>query len=311
MKYLLLLILLNVPVFSIQVNAPGDTPYVMMSKGDITATFIDNNAFGEYHRAGYNGIAELKHIMQDSTLFVPYYAGFNLEHIFGGDRLDQKFEPRKNPMIIEKISDTTVRLHQEKLPLSHVENTTTFTLVPPHYIDVEVKYIIHDKDFFRHGYAGLFWASYINTPKDKSINFYGREKGLKPIEWIKAYSPKHGVASTHLDKNDRFSMYTTDDFNITLASHYSDYTYEKPYYFGRFHNMVFAYLFDVPEGQLLRFAQSPTGGGETNPAWDFYILNPDFETGKEYSFSVRLIYKPFTGNEDIEKEFEEWMSVNK
>ena len=311
MKYLLLLILLNVPVFSIQVNAPGDTPYVMMSKGDITATFIDNNAFGEYHRAGYNGIAELKHIMQDSTLFVPYYAGFNLEHIFGGDRLDQKFEPRKNPMIIEKISDTTARLHQEKLPLSHVESTTTFTVVPPHYIDVHVKYIIHDDEFFRHGYAGLFWASYINRPEDKGIHFKGMEKGSDSMKWIKAYSPEHGVLSTHTAMDDQYEMFAADDFNVTLASHYSDYVYAKPFYFGRFHNMVFAYLFDVPEGQLLRFAQSPTGGGETNPAWDFYILNPDFETGKEYSFSVRLIYKPFTGNEDIEKEFEEWVSVNK
>jgi hypothetical protein len=70
--------------------------------------------------------------------------------------------------------------------------------------------------------------------------------------------------------------------------------------------MVFAYLFDVPKGQILRFAQSPTGGGETNPAWDFYILNPGFEVGKEYSFNVRLVYKPFVSGEDIREEYQKW-----
>ncbi len=284
---------------------------VIIHRGDLTATFIDNSALGEFHRAGYNGIAELKHTAQDSTLFVPFYAGFNLEHVFGGDRLDPLFEPRKNSMHIRKTDEHAIELHQEKLPFSHVESTTTFRMTPPYYIDVEVRYIIHDETFFPHGYAGLYWASYINKPADKGINFYGLKNGSKHMEWIRAYSPEHGVASTHIAEDDRFVMYNALDFNVTLASHYSDFRYAKPFYYGRFHNMVFAYLFDVPEGQILRFAQSPTGGGETNPAWDFYILNPDFKVGKEYSFKVRLVYKPFAGNEDIAREYDRWISQNR
>jgi hypothetical protein len=152
----------------------------------------------------------------------------------------------------------------------------------------------------------LFWASYINRPEDKSIFYLGHAKGGKGRDWIKSYSPEHGVKSGHLGAGDEYEMFAAPDFNVTLASHYSETVYELPFYYGRFHNMVFAYLFDVPEGQILRFAQSPTGGGETNPAWDFYVLNPGFETGKEYSFHVRLVYKPFISGEDIRAEYENW-----
>ena len=55
---------------------------VALKKGDLVATFVDNQSFGIDHKSGYNGIAELYHSAQDSTPFVPFYAGFNLEHIF-------------------------------------------------------------------------------------------------------------------------------------------------------------------------------------------------------------------------------------
>jgi len=279
---------------------------VMLKSGDLVAAFVDNRAYGDAHKARYNGISELRHKDQDSTLFVPFYAGFNLEHVWGGDVLDPQFEPREYPMHLKKLSKYKVSLHQDELPLSHIESTTTFTMVPPHYIDVSFTYIIHDDTFFKHGYAGLFWASYINAPADKNIYFQGRKKCKEGYHCVKAFSTKHGLKSGHLQDGDTYEMYAEPDFNVTLASHYSEYVYKEPYYFGRFHNMAFAYLFSVPEDQILRFAQSPTGGGDANPAWDFYILNPDFETGKKYTFSVRLVYKPFISNEDIRKEYKKW-----
>lgn len=290
---------------AISPKKPIELPIILKS-GDLTAAFADNRPYGDLHKGRYNGISELRHKDQDSTLFVPFYAGFNLEHVFGGDVLDPLFEPREHPMELKKISKREVTLHQDALLLSHVEMMTTFKMVPPHYIDVAVKYIIRDASFFRHGYAGLFWASYINRPQDKRIFFPGHARGGNGSKWIGAYSPEHGYKSGHLEAGDDYEMYAAPDFNVTLASHNSDYVYDAPFYYGRFHNMVFACLFDVPEGQILRFAQSPTGGGETNPAWDFYILNPDFETGKEYSFNVRLIYKPFVSGEDIREEYRNW-----
>ncbi|RLD76141.1 MAG: hypothetical protein DRJ07_16845, partial [Bacteroidetes bacterium] len=170
--------------------------------GDLHAVFIDNKEYGEHHRSGYNGISELKHSARDLNLFVPFYAGFNLEHIFAGDSLSNLFEPRKFPMELKRTSKTSVELHQTETPLSHVESWTTFKMVAPHYIDVSFRCIIKSDAFFKHGYAGIFWASYINAPQDKKIYFLGKDKESNENKWIGAYSTKHGVASTHIGVGD-------------------------------------------------------------------------------------------------------------
>jgi len=277
---------------------------VRLSNGLINATFVDNTAFGEEHRAGYNGIAELTHKSQDSSVFVPFFAGFNLEHIFGGDSLVQVFEPRKHPMELYKISDDEVLLYQSPTPLSGVESQTVFKLGDSYYIDVVFRCIFHDGKFFQHGYAGLFWASYIHEPGDKKVYFRGNVKGSASIDWIAAYSSEHGLKSTHTGKKEENQIYFAPNFNATLASHFSDYSYDQAFFYGRFHNMVLAYMFQPEWG--IRFSQSPTGGGELNPAWDFQFIVPDFEVGREYSFKARIMYKVFAGKNDVLDEFETW-----
>jgi hypothetical protein len=279
-------------------------PVIRLSNGVIDVVFVDNTAFGEEHRAGYNGIAELTHKLQDSSVFVPYFAGFNLEHIFGGDSLAELFEPRKHPMELFKVSDNEVLLYQSPTSLSGVESQTVFKLTGSHYIDVVFRCIIHDGKFFKHGYAGLFWASYIHEPDDKKIYFQGSEGGSDATGWISAYSTEHGLKSTHLGRNEKDKIYFAPNFNATLASHFSDYRYGRPFYYGRFHNMVLAYMFRPEEG--IRFSQSPTGGGDLNPAWDFQFIVPDFEVGREYSFQARIMYKEFAGENDVLEEFETW-----
>src|SRR5690625_6593292 len=99
---LLLWILMGIPGFS-QSSIP-------LEKGNVKAVFANNDSYGKHHKKGYNGIAELYHIAQDSNLFVPLFSGINLEHIFGGDSLTSLFEPRKEPMTIHKQSDDKILL---------------------------------------------------------------------------------------------------------------------------------------------------------------------------------------------------------
>jgi hypothetical protein len=278
--------------------------HVTISAGDLTVTFADNSAFGEHHRAGYNGIAELRHKEQPENVFVPLYAGFNLEHVFGGDHLEQLFEPRSHPMTLKQVSDWTVVLHQSPTPLSSVETTITFTVTPPHYIDICVEHIAHKKDFFKHGYLGTFWASYINAPDDKRIYFLGTEPGNEKPHWISAFSEKHGFKSTHLPVGEKPDLFFAEDFNASLASHFSDYRFSQPFFYGRFRNMVLTFMFDRSEG--FRFSQSPTGGGDKNPAWDFQFIVRNPEVGKPYSFRARLAYKPLQANHDALTELEKW-----
>jgi len=48
---------------------------VVLQAGDLRAVIVNNNAFGDRHRAGYSGIAALYHAAQDSSPFVPEYSG--------------------------------------------------------------------------------------------------------------------------------------------------------------------------------------------------------------------------------------------
>ena len=73
--------------------------------------------------------------------------------------------------------------------------------------------------------------------------------------------------------------------------------------------MVFAYLFDFSENSLIRFSQSPTGGGEKNPAWDFQFIIPNVKEKTQYTFSARLVYKKFVGQEDITDEYDQWSKI--
>jgi hypothetical protein len=286
------------------IQAGTATSPITLKVGDLEATFADNEAFGTDHRNRYNGIAALTHHSATENLFVPAYAGFNLEHFFGGDFLEELFEPREHPMLLSQSDTYTVRLYQPATPRSKVETTHVFQMVPPHYIDVTVKICFHDLTPFRHGYAGLFWASYIHEPENRAVFFWGTSKDKPQPRWIEAFSETHGVKSSHLHFQDTFEPFYAPDFNATLANHFSDYRYLEPFYFGRSGQMVFAVFFDRVEG--IRFSQSPTGGGKKIPAWDHHFLIQNPEVGKEYGYKARLMYKPFVSEEDVREAYRQW-----
>src|SRR6185295_16173780 len=155
--------------------------------GDLSAVIGDNEAY-EGRRAGYNGIHKLTHTTNATSLFT--IAGLNHEHIFDGDqdiRGDTPvfFEPRNNPIKLTKISDTEAELHQEPTPTFFLESWTRFKLVAPHYIDFTFRCKPH-QHAFHNGYIGLFWASYINAPENKSIYFRDDKKG-----WSQLCTQKH------------------------------------------------------------------------------------------------------------------------
>ena len=277
---------------------------VVLKRGPVTAVIVDNAAIDTAqlpgHRAGYNGIASLTHREQTKNLFVPTIAGLNFEHIHDGTLvgLPEKFEPRKFPMQLRVVNQYTVELYQPPTGNWKLESCGRYELLPDGVIQYTFE-CIPRKGGFRHGFIGLFWASYIQQPEDKSIQFIGRPANAREEEgWIRAVTPRHGVDSTHppVDYPDKIDI--DDDFPLSLVGNQSRFRYTQPWYFGVSHSMAYVQVFRAED--LLWFAQSPSGGGNGNPAWDFQWFIPNYQIDEAYGFTMRAGYFPYQSKEQVE-----------
>jgi hypothetical protein len=283
---------------------PSDT----FTVGDLTAVIGDNDAKGE-HRAGYNGVWSLTHRTEPTNLFVPTVAGLNLEHVFDGQTTDPPgktdvfFEPRNAKMTFRKLSATEAELHQPPTPTFHLESTTRFTLREPDVIDFHFR-CKPTQHVFKRGYLGLFWASYVNAPEDKSI--YLRGKNL----WLQHCSPAHNAMSTVVHEADKFELTFAEGHRDCLYKSLSPLRYELPLFYGLFRRHVFVVMFDRTDG--VRLTHSPSGGGTntaaqtTNPAWDFQYVLPKYEVNVEYELRARVVYRERCPREDVLKLYETW-----
>ncbi len=286
--------------------------------GDLTAVIGDNEGYGE-HRAGYNGVHRLTHRSEQTTLFVPTVAGLNLEHVFDGHRELQDigggrkvfFEPRTAPMSFKKLSDSEAELHQPPTPTFKVESWTRFKLIAPHYIDFDFRFKPTAAGF-RHGYIGLFWASYINAPDDKSMYFRGDPPRAG---WQQFCTPAHNNQSTVVHKGNKFELKFTAGTGDALFKNLSVLKYDEPFFYGLFRKHVFIVMFDRSDG--IRLTHSPSGGGynaelqTSNPAWDFqYVVPVDEEkadyVGKTFGFRGRVVYRQQIPRKEVLREYEDW-----
>ena len=56
--------------------------------------------------------------------------------------------------------------------------------------------------------------------------------------------------------------------------------------------MAYAQIFRSQDN--IRLSQSPSGGGNGNPAWDFQYFIPDPKVGRRYQIVMRVLYTPLT-----------------
>jgi hypothetical protein len=295
--------------------APADAPasHATLQAGDLTAVIGDNSAEGE-HRAGYNGVWNLRHATSSRSVFVPAVAGLNLEHIVTGEQLDDGkifFEPRNAPMSFRQIGDTEAELHQPPTPTFHLESWTRFRLVAPHYLDISFRCLAH-RPVFPRGYLSLFWASYINAPADKSMYFLGGLDGQKDL-WTQFCTQWHNDQSTVAHRNDAFEMTFPAGSRDTLYKSLSRLRFDQPFFYGNYDDLMWLVMFDRTAG--IRLTHSPSGGGTnadlqtTNPAWDFQFLVQKPETMKEYGFQVRTMLRPRCSREEVLGEFQRWQAI--
>jgi hypothetical protein len=282
-----------------------DSHEVVLRRGGVEIVVVDNEAKESErlpeHRSGYSGVAAISHENHFRNLFVPTYAGLNFEHIHDGTNQDRDivFEPRVSPNNLRRVDDFTVELYQPPTATWGVESCQRYELLEDGTIQLTVEVIPH-KASFRHGYMGLFWASYIHQPVSKDIHFFGiAEPHHSFLRWIRGVTPAHGTLSTHVGMGDDRDFKHDDDFSLTLVFNNSPHQYFEPWYYGVSHGMAYVQMFR-PSDQV-RLTQSPSGGGDGNPAWDFQYLVDDVKVGQLYRFVMRAMYVPYESPEQIER----------
>jgi hypothetical protein len=206
-------------------------------------------------------------------------------------------------MTMKKLSATEAELHQPPTPTFHLESWTRFKLSAPHYLDMTFR-CKPTQHVFAHGYIGLFWASYINAPEDKSIYFRGGRL------WQQLCSQQHNDESTSRHKDDKINLRFRKELGNALYKNLSPLPFDEPFYYGLFHKHLYLIMFDRVEG--IRFTHSPSGGGinrgqeTTNPAWDFQYLLPRYEVNREYRFRARVVYRERCSRAEVVREYEKW-----
>jgi hypothetical protein len=274
---------------------------------------IGNNAALGEHRAWYNGVFSMSAPECETTPFVPLYAGLNLENFFDGARASDDreifFEPRAAAMEFRRINDRTAELYQPATPVYGIESWTRFELKEPYYIDLSFRCVPHKPDLAG-GFFGVFWASYINGPENKSYYFLAPGSTLDAPVWVQFLTQQHDRDSTVRSAEGGADVPLNRDKKC-LWTEISPLRYGAPFFYGRFQNMVLIYIFEPNPN--IRFAHSPSGGGETpakdghNPAWDFQLIVPDYKVGQEYPLHMRLVYKPWVDRADVLQEVRRYL----
>jgi hypothetical protein len=279
-------------------------PDVVLRRGPTTAVVVDNSAVNTPlcpdHRAGYNGVAVWRHERATGNLFVPFYAGLNFEHIHDGTLAveKEKFEPRKAPLQLRLIDEYTVELYQPPTPHSRLESCGRYHLLPDGVIEYTFE-CIPRAACFTHGYVGLFWASYLQQPESTDVFFLGRRAdAAEPAKLIRSVSRAHGVDSTHPPAGPLPELAHDAAFPLTLVYHRSPYVYTEPWFYGVSHGLAYIQMFRSVD--RIWFAQSPSGGGTGNPAWDFQWFIPNYRVGEAYGFVMRAAVVPFVDQAQVQ-----------
>jgi hypothetical protein len=124
-----------------------EKPYVVLRRGEVEAIVVDQRAVDDGvlrgHRAGYSGLAALRHDRRRENVFVPAYAGLNFEHIHDGTTQprDILFEPRNAPMELRCVDDHTAELYQRPTPHWGLESCTRYELLLDGAIEMTVECI--------------------------------------------------------------------------------------------------------------------------------------------------------------------------
>jgi len=263
----------------------------MIQSGEIQAVVGDCSRDG-MGGPQYCGLWSLTSKQRQFSCFGNSYAG-----LIPGDL-------RGKAVTLEVVDESTVALVHKADDAWASDGRATYRIVGPNCIEHTLT--IRDARSFltAQGYREVSWCSYMNCPEDPTLHF--RSGG----QWTAYLSPEHGVGSriapSYIEQ--REAVPPQDERRSPFHVNWAPITFDEPFYYGRLGHMLLLFVFDNPTD--LRFFCSPSGGGgsllpgQSCPAWDFlWIIPADrYAPETDYTFRLRLIYKPFVSEEDVLEE---------
>ena len=161
-----------------------------------------------------------------------------------------------------------------------------------------------DADKIPERMLGVFWASYLHTPREPGFHFpaAGSSRNLTSI--YDALEHTHGGVIAPEDGP--VGAVADSDAEKRVVWGVQRTRYAKPFYCGAVNGMLLCLMFRPHEDVEIRFAFSASGGGPGVPAWDYQAVVGNPKPGKVYGFKTRVVYKPFSGLEEASRLYDEW-----
>ena len=257
---------------------------------------------------GYNGVVRL-HNDDSRSPYLPCAAGHNCEFFF--DQRGRSYEPRwtdqpkfiAQPSSLTAVSDSAARLTIAPGPKWAIQVESQFQLVEPFYLDIEHSFTPTDRSKISGPVLGVFWASYIQVPREPAIYFRSVNGKWTNIHAAVGHGQSGVVAPLSGSVGTRL---VPPDTGGQLLYGVGEMKYGTPLYCGQVHGMLLSYMFQPGEDVEIRFAYNPSGGGPGVPAWDYQALVADPQPGKRYSFKTRTVCKPYKGLDESLDLYRRW-----
>jgi hypothetical protein len=291
-----------------------------INRGELDVTFRDNSQSPDV-LSGIDALFNTKHAANYDA-YDPdtrgASAGLNFEHIICGHQTpNNQFTPRHGRYTLHPLADgkSVVLVRRAEDCPWKVASTLKYVVTEPHYVDFTFRCTPQDASLFgRRGYALFFFANYMNDVEDVRLYFRGHESPQASETWIAADALK-GPPDLNGGGNYRAvnaaDLAMDDDVKFRLNTWSYDWPrIARPFYYGRAaHGMALILMFDRLHSQRdqIRFSLYKFKlRKHPRPAWDFqYVINK-VESGAEYGFRGRLVWKKFVSADDCLDEYERW-----
>lgn len=277
-----------------------------IADGAVSATVSSGDKYG------WCGLEALTYA--DKKLDWQLSPALTLEHYLGVPPNSPEFiqyEPCESPKRLEQVTEEGCTLRYSPMRCSQVECSVDYGARAPHYIDVLVRTNTSRADWPL-GYLALFFATIVDAPIYSGITVNGFDEELelsRENPWVSfsGYAGRPGrtihpagVGSPELrsPSEDREGYYYDD----------SSVRFERPFFYGTVDDMVFALLFRAQDRESLRFTVNPVAGAFGGPAWDFFWVIDCPIPNETYELPFRLVWKPFSGKNDILSEYDLYQS---